>query len=66
MKVVCIDDGTEGNNPLSITIGRVYDVVKGDESGYYVRDDEGFLRWYLKERFSHAEWRDRQLKELGI
>jgi hypothetical protein len=65
MKVVCIDDGRE-KRKLPLTIGKVYEVVIEDSSGYKVFDDEYRWKFYWKGRFSVVEYREKILQELGI
>ena len=62
MKVLCIDDRPE----LAITQGKIYEVFSEDTSGYKILDDESCYRFYWKERFSVAEFRNMKLRELGI
>ena len=74
MKVVCIDNSTKPDLPL--TIGKIYDVLllSIDENPsspvsihYSICCDDGINRNFHKSRFiTLEEWRERKLNELGI
>lgn len=70
MKVICIsvNDPTMSNHCYGfITIGRVYETSGGPAAQYTIMSDIGDLYDLATWRFvSLEEWRERQLKELGI
>ena len=71
MKVVCAND-TYRRRRMGLTHGKAYEVV--DEHPlqinghmYKIIDDRGALAWYDREIVMPLEeWRNKQLKELGL
>ena len=76
MKVVCIDNVKKGGVILPLTIGKVYETSGGPSlcwhglpaaAQYTITSDTGELYDLATWRFvSLDEWRERQLKEIGI
>lgn len=69
MKLMCISNGgTNENTRLNITIGKVYDGVIEEKYGrYLVTREDGSVRSYSNKCVIPLdEWRERQLKKLGI
>ena len=68
MKVVCIDNVKRGGVILPLTIGKVYETDGLQSTLYRIRcDDDVSIGEFGNWRFvSLEEWRERQLRELGI
>ena len=76
-KLKCIKPNEWPNGKL--TIGKLYefdkvseetenkDAYEGSTSSYYIKDDTGQYRYFLKELFIDiVEYRDNKLNQLGI
>ena len=67
MKLVCIDNVKRNGVILPLTIGKVYETSGGPAAQYTITSDTGELYDLATWRFvSLEEWRERQLRELGI
>ena len=74
MKIICIDNNLKRSNgssfkmlKLNLTIGKVYESTGGSPAMWSITCDDGVIREYSAGRFvTLEEWREKQLKELGI
>lgn len=68
MKLMCISNcSSDQSLQLKLTIGKVYDGEIDDWGSYIVRNNVGEINPYSKITFMPLdEWREKQLKELGI
>ncbi len=63
MKVVCINNKLDSNNPFHITIGKIYETMDGHD--YKIIDDSNKVRYY-DNRFliSLSEYRKERISKL--
>jgi hypothetical protein len=71
MKVICISITTlSGRIVKGLTLGKIYDVITISEGNMWlvkIIDDNSQELWYNDEVvITLDEWRERQLKDLGI
>ena len=74
MKIVCIDDGRTGkySQPkgypdLGLTIGKSYEIIRQDQTGVSVINDNGDIHMFTKSRFEPLSiTRNRILEKIGI
>ena len=78
MIVVCIDntyginmhkrimlEKSKGNSRVDLTIGKHYEVISQNEASYFIKNDNGRITNYFKDRFSKIEdFRDKQLNNI--
>lgn len=71
MKVICTHETYKGYS-MDLTYGKAYEVIDQqpfqiNEQMYQITDDTGRLAWYDRELvIPLEEWRNKQLKELGL
>ena len=67
MRVICIDNIQSDGCTVKLTPGKIYDVYDYESNNWAVTNDSGTVRWYHNDVLMPLdEWRDNQLKELGI
>jgi hypothetical protein len=71
MKVVCIKHFKSQALQFELTYGKVYEVLPkpnwANPESYFIKCDRDFISSYHKNSFILLEeWRENQLKELGI
>ena len=67
MKMICIDDHDIDGRKACLTPGKIYSAFRHSAAAWLATNDEGVPRLYYKDVLMPLEeWREIQLKRLGI